>query len=185
MPMDSNSRRVEEFFYDTNERMFAKTEEVHVIGSQYKKSRIIRKYSKNKSCPNFRRIISYIYDEKKKKVHNKMAFLQYDFTGAVQPDFAIQPHGNAKGKKPFHPTKPSVKRKLEEKLKVKPPKQAVAEVNAEMGGFLGAPSSSSLVRRSQAFDFAREKRLKPITQWLTVYSLGIIIIYLTHYAFIH
>ena len=154
----NNSRRVEEFFYDTNERMFAKTEEVHVIGSQYKKLRIIRKYSKNKSCPDFSRIISYIYDEKKKKVHNKVAFLQYNFTGAVQPDFAVQPHGNAKGRKPFHPTKSSVKRKLKEKLKVKPPKQAVAEVNAEMGGLLGAPSSSSLVRRSQAFDFTREKK---------------------------
>ena len=47
----------------------------------------------------------------------------------------------------------------------------MAEVNAEMGGgLLDAPSSSSLVRRSQAFDFARGK-----SYWVMGLSLTVLL----------
>ena len=90
-------------------------------------------------------------------VINNVALVQYTFTGK-EHDLAPTAHGNAKRKKVFTRTKPSVRRKLKENLARYPVSEAVAKTRRELGGPLTVSSDAEMPRgRTQAYDIKRER----------------------------
>ena len=105
---------------------------------------------------DFRQTISYMTDINGDVVNN-VALVQYTFTGK-EHDLAPTAHGNAKRKKVFTRTKPSVRQKLKENLTRYPVSEAVAKTRRELGGPLTISSDAEMPRgRTQAYDIKRER----------------------------
>ena len=76
----------------------------------------------------------------------------------MEHDLAPTVHGNAKKKRFFTRTKPSVRRKLKENLSRYPVSEAVAKTRRDLGGPLSASSDADIPRgRTQAYDMKRAR----------------------------
>ena len=111
-----------------NSRLALKTKNEYHLTREYRKQ------------GDFRQTISYMTDINGDVVNN-VALVQYTFTGK-EHDLAPTAHGNAKRKKVFTRTKPSIRRKLKENLARYPVSEAVAKTRRELGGPLTVSSDA-------------------------------------------
>ena len=70
----------------------------------------------------------------------------------------LSSHGNAKEYNPFHPTWPSILKRVKEESTSKGPKATVEQVSSEMGGILGASAPGQLPRNER--QVTHQKRMQ-------------------------
>ena len=84
-----------------------------------------------------------------------LCLVAYRLSAGFTPSLAS--HGNAKEKKPFHPTWPSTLARVQEKCSTCGPKGTVEQVSSEAGGGLGALAPGQLPRNEKQVANQRRK----------------------------
>lgn len=105
------------------------------------------------NCPHFHRLVVTVQGTHGNYI--PFAFVQYRFDGN-EHFVRNKPHGNAKFKDPFIPTKKSTLEKLTAAVKSQGAKRAVHEVEVAVGGMY-ADSASSLPRNERQARYIKSK----------------------------
>ena len=115
-----------------------------------------RKYRTNKSCEEFRQIVSYVEDCQG-NILGGVALVQYNFTGA-EKKFKVEAHGNKDKTVPFFPTNVSTKQKIKDAVKTSKPMKVMARI-AKTSSLITATSSASTPRdRTQIYNMKKQTR---------------------------
>ena len=158
LPADGNGRyvnngQVTHTYTNPSDGKWKKKGDSRLILKTKNEYHLTREYRKQ---GDFRQTIYYL-NEFNGDIVNNVALLQYTFTGK-EHDLAPTFHGNAKRRKVFTRTKPSVRQKLKENLSRYPVSEAVAKTRRELGGPLSASSDADMPRRrTQAYDMKRAR----------------------------
>lgn len=118
-----------------------------------------RKYRTNKSCEEYRQIVSYAED-RQGNIIGSTALLQYNFQ-TKERKFEVISHGNKKDKTvPFLPTNVTTKEKIKEAACKTKPMKAMANI-AQTSSLLEATDSASTPRdRTQIYNMRKQSKEK-------------------------
>ena len=110
-------------------------------------------YCKHPSNAQFQRLLAFVKDHKENPHH--LCLVSYRIPTGFVP--SVTPHGNSKSKKPFYPTLPSTKLKIQSESKFRGPKSILNSVSNDVGGVIGAKGPCDLPRNERQVCYIKKK----------------------------